>query len=65
MRTDVERLPSAAPLRDLKWCVFLGFVERDALNSDKPTSAKVVPLSIKTPTFDANRGRENTLSNPP
>ena len=64
MRPDVEQTPSAAPLGDLQCCVFLGFVEYDGLNSDKFCSAKVVQLSIKTTTFDANRHAEITLSNP-
>ena len=39
--------------------------EHGALKSDKPTSAKVIPLSSETPTFDANLCRHITLTCPP
>ena len=39
--------------------------EHDALKSDKRNFVKVIPLSSKTPTFDANRCRHIPLTWPP
>ena len=65
LRTDVVKPPLLALPEGEALVCFTIPGEHDVLKSDKQDTAKVVQRRGETPTSDANRCRETTLTCPP